>query len=163
MPAGLSARGGKELSAHEVRDLLDRRLAREARGLTVSASVRLAGDRRDVELVDARSQADASGRAVLAGRLADENGHVGTFPCSQKIDDPFGVRLRGTDFGEVGAEQIGNDEAPPFEDLCPLQSARKQLELRELHRLVDTLEHAVDVRARLYQLGSQAQGLRRRV
>ena len=35
------------------------------------ASVRLAGDCGNVELVDARSQADTSGRAVLARGLAD--------------------------------------------------------------------------------------------
>src|SRR5713226_2792709 len=105
IPAGLSARGGKELPAHEVRDLLDRRLAREAGGLAVPAAARLAGDRRHVELVDARPEADASSRAVLAGGLADQHGHIGTLDRTQGIDDSLRVRLGGPDLSEVGAQE----------------------------------------------------------
>src|SRR5438094_9718489 len=105
MPAGLSPRGGKELPAHEVRDLLDRRLAGETRGLTMPASVRLAGDCGNVELVDARSQADTSGRTVLARGLADEHGHVGSLDCPQDVDDPFRGRLCVTHFCEVSPQE----------------------------------------------------------
>src|SRR5919201_6965877 len=68
------ARGG-ELAAHELGDLLDRRVAREARGLPVAAAARAPGDRGHVELVDTRAQADAPGRAlaVAARRLPDQD------------------------------------------------------------------------------------------
>src|SRR3984893_3637023 len=133
IPAGLSARGGKELPAHEVRDLLDRRFAGETCGLPVPASVRLSGDRRHVELVDARSQADSPGRAVLARRLPDEHGHVCALDRTQKVDDSFRVGLGRADFGEVRAQEVGHDDASTFEDLFALESACEQLELCELH------------------------------
>src|SRR3989441_11351432 len=101
MPEGLSPRGGKESPAHEVRDLLDRRLARESGRLPVAPSARLAGDRRDVELVDAGTQAHPSCRTVLTRRLADQHCHVGALDSSEEIDDPFRVRLRGADLGAI--------------------------------------------------------------
>src|SRR5438477_10758649 len=63
IPAGLRARGGirrsqlvgreHELAVDELDDLRDRLLAREPRCLPVPAAARLAGDRRDVDLVSA--------------------------------------------------------------------------------------------------------------
>ena len=55
-----------ELAADEVRDLLDRRVAREAGGLPVAAAARLARDRGHVELVDRRAQADLARRRVAS-------------------------------------------------------------------------------------------------
>ena len=102
-------------------------------------------------------------RSVLARRFADEHRHVGTLDGAQEVDDPLGVGLGRADLGEIRAKEIRNDDAPAFEDLRPLERAREQLELRELDRLVDPLEDAVDICARLDELGRKAQGLRRRV
>ena len=55
------------------------------------------------------------------------------------------------------------DEAAALVDLRPLERAREQLQLRELHALVDVLEDLVHVRAGLDELGGEAQRLRRRV
>src|SRR5437899_8974813 len=56
MPTGLRARGGiragrreHELAAKEVDDVADRALRRESGGLSMTASARLARDRRDVD------------------------------------------------------------------------------------------------------------------
>src|SRR5207253_11067928 len=82
-PEGLSPRGGigcrgcGELATEELRDLLDRSVARESRCLPMAAAAHLARDRRDVELIDARTQADAA-RRILSRRLADQHGHVGS-------------------------------------------------------------------------------------
>src|SRR3954463_6081972 len=75
MPAGSRARGGTlrdEAPANELRDLLDGQLAREPCRLPVPAAAELAGDHRNVELVDARTQRHAVARAVAAWRLANE-------------------------------------------------------------------------------------------
>src|SRR5881227_3897792 len=119
-PLGLRLRPGRgtrdELALDEVRDLLDRRVAREARSLPVAAAARLAGDRGDVELVVARAQADPPRRAVRARRLADQRRHVGPFDCPQEVDDSLGVRLRGADIGEVAAQKVRHDDAPAVVD-----------------------------------------------
>ena len=52
---------------------------------------------------------------------------------------------------------------PALVDLGPLERAGEQLQLRELHALVDVLEDLVHVGAGLDELGRQAQRLRRRV
>src|SRR5438270_2538876 len=63
-PARLRGRpaGGCELAADELGDLLDGGVAREAGRLPVAAAARASRDRGHVELVDARAQADPSGR-----------------------------------------------------------------------------------------------------
>src|SRR5579871_767426 len=62
-PTGLEARGGTsasgargrdELAVDELDDLLERQLAREPGRLDMPAAVRLASDRRDVQVVRAR-------------------------------------------------------------------------------------------------------------
>src|SRR5436190_836147 len=70
------ARGGtrEELALDELGDLLDRIVAREAGRLPVTAATRLPRNRRDVELVVARAQADPARRPVP--RLTDQSGHV---------------------------------------------------------------------------------------
>src|SRR4029079_17547940 len=89
IPVGSSPRGGKEPASHEVCDLLDRGLAREARRLTVPTPTRLARDRGHVQLVDACAQADTPRRAVLSRRLADQYRHIGALDRAQVIDDPL--------------------------------------------------------------------------
>ena len=64
---------------------------------------------------------------------------------------------------EVVTQEIGDDEAAALEDLRPVERAREQLQLRELHRLVDPAEDALHVRSRLDELRREAQRLRRRV
>ena len=61
------------------------------------------------------------------------------------------------------AEQVRDHDPPAFVDLRPLERAREQLQLRELNRLVDALEDAVDVGAGLDELGREPERLRRRV
>src|SRR5690349_20127902 len=78
-PAGSSARGGtlcQKALADEVGDLVDRRIAREPRCLTMAAASEEPRDRGDVELVDARAQRDAVRRPVVARRLPDQRGHL---------------------------------------------------------------------------------------
>src|SRR3954465_13893890 len=64
---------------------------------------------------------------------------------------------------EVRGEQVRDDDPPAFVDLRPLQCARQQLQLGELNRFVDVLEHPVHVGACFDELGGQAQSLGRRV
>src|SRR4029079_9910253 len=76
-PAGSSARAGTlrdESLTDELGDLVDRRVAREDRSLTVSAAAERTGNCRDVELVDARAQRDTVHRPVVARGLADQRG-----------------------------------------------------------------------------------------
>src|SRR5258708_4820440 len=115
-PAGSSARGGTlcdESLSDELGDLVDRRVAREARGLAVPAAAERAGDRRDVELVDTRAQRDAVNRPVVPRRLANERGELAALDRSQVVDDAFGVRLGGTHFREVGPDETRDDDASP--------------------------------------------------
>src|SRR5436309_1147713 len=75
-PAGSSARGGTlahEPLPHALDDLLDARVAREARRLAVAAAAEQAGDRGDVDLVDARTERDAAGRLFVRRGLPDEH------------------------------------------------------------------------------------------
>src|SRR6476469_3151696 len=74
-PAGSSARAGTlrdESLTDELGDLVDRCVAREAGGLKVAPTAERAGDRGDVELVDARPQRDTVHGPIVAGRLADQ-------------------------------------------------------------------------------------------
>ena len=100
---------------------------------------------------------------LFARRLADQRDHLRALDRPQAVDDPLGVRLLGTDLGEVFAQQVGDDEPAALERVRPLERARQKLQLRELHRLVDVLEDPVDVGARFDELGRQAERLRRRV
>ena len=61
------------------------------------------------------------------------------------------------------AQEVRDDEPAALVELRALERAREQLQLRELHRLVDVLEDPVDVGAGLDQLGGEPQRLRRRV
>ena len=61
------------------------------------------------------------------------------------------------------AEEVRDHEPAALVDLGPLERAREQLELRELHALVDALEDLVHVGAGLDELGGEPQRLRRRV
>src|SRR5438093_5556863 len=73
-PVGLSARGstlGYELGAQEGGDVLDRLVAREARGATVAPAAPFAGDRGHVQLVARRAQADPSRSGGRLRRLAN--------------------------------------------------------------------------------------------
>src|SRR5262249_45164834 len=124
MPAGLRARGGK-LPSHELRDLFDRCLAREACRLAMPTSARLACDRGHVELVDARPEADAPRRTVLPRRLANEHGHVGSLDGAEIVDDPLRVRLGGADLREVGAQEIRDDDATSLVDLGTVEGSRE--------------------------------------
>src|SRR4029453_14346879 len=119
MPEGLRPRGGK-LPPHEFCDLLNRGLAREAGGLAVSTAAGLPGDRRDVQLVDARPQADPPGRSAFARRLTDEHGHVGSLDRAEIVDDSLRVRLRGADLMEVRAQEEADDDAPALVNLRSL-------------------------------------------
>src|SRR5207244_8248094 len=103
----------KELPANEIRDLLDRGLAREPRRLTMPSSLRLPRDRGDVQLVDAGAKADTPGRAVVPRGLADQHGHVGAFDGSKVVDDPLGVRLGRSDVREVRPQEIRDDDPAP--------------------------------------------------
>src|SRR5438552_9513477 len=149
IPVGSSARGGKKLAAHEVCDLLDRRLTREAGRLAVPSPAGLPRDRRDVELVDACPQAHAASWTVLPRRLPNQHGHVRALDGAQVVDDAFRVRLRRADLGEVRADEVRDHDAAALVDLRPLERTREQLQLRELHRLVDALEDPVHVGTRL--------------
>ena len=51
--------------------------------------------------------------------------------------------------------EVRDDEPPPSYELRPLERAREQLQLRELHRLVDVLEDPVHVGAGLDELGRE--------
>src|SRR5207237_1599674 len=138
-PAGSSARGrtlGAVSLSHELCEGVDRRIAREPGRLPVPAAPEHARDRRDVELVDARTERDAAGRAVVARRLTDQCGELGALDCAQVVDDPLGVRLGGADLCEVGAEEMRDDDQPALEHTRAFESAREQLQLRELDRLV---------------------------
>src|SRR3954467_9287114 len=113
-PDGSSARGGtlsEEPFADDLRDVVAGLLAREARSLTVAAATEEASDGRHVELVDARAQRHAPGRPALARRLADQHRELCTFDRAQIVDDPLGIRLGRADVGEVGADEIRDDDA----------------------------------------------------
>ena len=97
------------------------------------------------------------------GRLTDERGQLGALDGTQEVDDALGVRLLRPDFREVGRKQVRDDDPAAVVDLRPLERPRQQLQLRELDRLVDTAEDALDVDAGLEQLGSEPKRLRRRV
>ena len=142
---------------------LDRLLGREACGLAVAAAPALPRDRRDVDLVVARAQRDASRRPLVAWRLADQRDHLRALDRAQVIDDPLRVRLLGADLGEVVPQQVRDDEPAAVEQLSAVECTREQLQLGELHRLVDVLEDPVDVCARLDELCGQPECLRRRV
>ena len=124
---------------------------------------RLTCDCGDVELVVARAEADPPGRPIGARRLADQRGHVCALDRTQVVDDSLRVGLGRADVGEVAPQQIRDDKAAAVVDLRPLERAREQLQLRELDGLVHAPEDAVDVGARLDQLGGKTQRLRARV
>ena len=65
--------------------------------------------------------------------------------------------------GEVVLQQVRDDEPAALEELRALERAREQLQLRELHRLVDVPEDTVHVGAGLDELGREPQRLRGRV
>ena len=64
---------------------------------------------------------------------------------------------------KVVLQQVRDDEPAALEELRPLECAREQLQLGELHRLVDVLEDAVNVRAGLDELRGEPERFRRRV
>src|SRR5919197_2429576 len=168
-PTGLSARGGirsrdgeHELTAQEVDDLGDRLLGREPGRLAVAAAADLARDRRDVDLVVAGAQGHAARRPFIARRLADQGDHLRAFDRAEVVDNALRVRFLGADCAEVVLEEVRHDEPAALEELRPLEGAGEQLQLRELHRLVQVPEYAVRVRARLDELGRQLERLRRR-
>src|SRR5665213_4375455 len=169
VPTGLSALGTgtvgdeRELAAEELDDLADRFLRREARGLAVASAPLLARDRGDVDLIVARAQRNAARRPLVARRLANQRDHLRAFDRAQRVDDPLGVRLLGADVAEVVLQEVRDHEAPAFEQLRALECAREQLQLRELHGLIDVLEYSVHVGARFDELSSKPQRLRRRV
>ena len=61
------------------------------------------------------------------------------------------------------AQQVRDDETAALVQLRALERAGEQLQLRELHRLVDVLEDTLHVGARRDELGRQLERLRRRV
>ena len=61
------------------------------------------------------------------------------------------------------AHEVGDEQPPALVELRAVERARQQLQLRELHRLVDVAEDAVHVGARLDQLRREPERLRRRV
>src|ERR687898_2683696 len=83
----LAVQLGEELAPDELRDLLDRRLAREPGRLLVPAAAALPRDRRDVEVLRRRPQADATSGTVLGGWLADERGDLRAFDGAEVVDD----------------------------------------------------------------------------
>src|SRR5262245_150209 len=93
-PAGSSARGGTLLE-EAFADLLDdfgqRQIGGEAGGLAMSTSAEAAGDRRDVELVDARAQGPLVRRRISTELLADEHRQFCPFDGAQVVDDPLRV------------------------------------------------------------------------
>src|SRR5205823_2465095 len=101
-------------------------------------------NRRHVDLVVTRAERDTAGRPLLAGRLADQRDHLGALDRAQVIDDPFGERLLRTYFGEVVAYEVRDDEPAAVERGSAVERTSEQLQLRELHRLVDVLEDPVD-------------------
>ena len=56
-----------------------------------------------------------------------------------------------------------DDDPPALEHHGAVESAREQLQLRELDRFVHLLEHRVDVCSGLDELGREPKRLRRRV
>ena len=64
---------------------------------------------------------------------------------------------------EVAAQQVRDEQAAALVELRAVERAREQLQLRELHRLVDAAEDAVHVGARLDELRREPERLRRRV
>src|SRR2546423_7275779 len=157
-PAGSSARGGTlcdESLADELGDLVDRRLRREPRRLAVSAAAEHARDRRDVELVDARTERDAPGRAGVARRLTDQHGQLGSLDRPEEVDDPLRVRLGGADLGKVRAKEVRDDHSSPLEHARTVGRTTDQLELRELERFVDLLEDRMEIGARFDELSGK--------
>src|SRR5262245_20833362 len=160
IPLGSSARGGTKLAVDELGDLLDRRVAGKPGRLAVTAAVRLARDRGDVELVVRGPEAHPPTRALTPRRLADQRRHLRALDGAQVVDDSLRVRLRRIQVREVALQQVGDHQAPALVDLRPVERACEQLQLRELDRLIDALKDAVHVRAGLHQFGGQAQRLR---
>src|SRR4051794_20274517 len=153
----------EEFTADEARDLLDRRLAREAGGLAMSSAAALPRDRGHVEALLRGAKAHPARRAVLRRRLPDESGQLGALDRAQVVDDPFGIGLLGPRGVEVGLLEVRDDDAAAVEDLGVLERPGDELQLGERDVLVDALEDAVDVGASLDELGGQAESLRRRV
>ena len=61
------------------------------------------------------------------------------------------------------AHEVRDEQPPALVQLRAVERAREQLQLRELHRLVDAAEDAVHVGAGLDELGREPERLRRRV
>ena len=147
-----------------VDDLVDRLGAREPGRLAVPAAARAACAIADTSISSLDgSQADPARRVGRLGRLADRRRQLGPLDRAQVVDDPLGVLLPHAELVEVAPQQVRDDEPPAVVDLRPLERAREQLQLRELDRLVDALEDALDVDARLDELGREPERLRRRV
>ena len=121
----------------------------------MTPTAELARDRGDVELVDGGAERDLACRAPLAGRLAYQGRELRSLDGAEVVDDALRVRLRRADFSEIGAQEVGDDDAAAVEDLGPVESARKELQLRELDRLVDALEDLVHVGAGFDEIGGE--------
>src|SRR3970282_1561780 len=120
------------LADDELRDLLDREVAREPGCLTMPASARLACDGAHVHLVHGRAERNLARRGAVPRRLANERRDERALDGGQDVDEPLGVRLCAADGLEVVAQEMRDDDPPPFEDLRPIERPREQLELREL-------------------------------
>ena len=145
---------GGELGHDERGDLVDREVAREPRRLPVAAAARLPRDRGDIDAIGRGAQRDLPRRAAVARRLADQRGQLRTLDGAEDVDDSLRVRLHRPDLAEVAAEQVRDDDAALLVEHCALERPGEQLQLRELHRLVDALEHALQVGAGLEQVAA---------
>ena len=153
---GRVARGlGEELSADEVDDLVRRGLAREAGGLAVAASPLL------------RAMAETSMPSARVRRLTRRVGPfwVGGSRISATSSVPSTARRKSMMPSAKGssAPAASKSVRSRSETITrPLDHPRlgerpgEQLDLGERDVLVDVLEHAVDVRARLDELGGEA-------
>ena len=129
-------------------DLLDREVAREPGRLAVAAAVRLARDRGDVDAIGRGAKRDLPRRAAVARRLADQRGELRTLDGAEDVDDALRVRLDRPHVAEVLTQEIRDDDPTLLVERGPIERPREQLHLRELHRLVDALEDALQVGAR---------------
>src|SRR5215211_5487765 len=141
---GLCVRLGEELATHEVRDLLDRGLARESRRLAVSPAPALPRDGGDVDVLGPRAQTHPVRRPVLREGLANERCDLGPLDGPQVVDDSFREGFFRPGRLEVGPLEVRDDHPPALVDASTLEGAREKLELRERDVLVDDLKDTVD-------------------
>src|SRR5919202_1901359 len=141
------------LLTQEAHELVVGHLGGEARRLAVAAAAARAGDQRHVDLAVGGAQRHLLAAGPAVDELARERRHLRALDRAQVVDDALRVALLGPGQPEVVAGQPAERELPPVVALDVGERPGQQLELRVGHALVEAAVDAVDVDARVDELG----------